>query len=244
MIQPFDPRWTPPKKTNEEKNMKLNNMLLLTCLASVAYCGSTSKRHPDETKRMFVADEPRILVFHDNATGDSSASLAAQGALLSKLGTAKFVPNGAGIPNDIAKKLVESAFANGGKIESSDPLFDITMKGVEVALKVFNAEFVVFVSADKDTSGIPVPSMLKVKYYAAIYDVKTKTVVAAVTDDGTMVQQAAVAQLPLGVRSLMTYLIDGKNAEDAGSGDTAASAGAPEPEPAKETKPAKKGKKK
>jgi hypothetical protein len=117
------------QKTNEEKNMKLNNMLLLTCLASVAYCGSTSKRHPDETKRMFVADEPRILVFHDNATGDSSASLAAQGALLSKLGTAKFVPNGAGIPNDIAKKLVESAFANGGKIESSDPLFDITMKG-------------------------------------------------------------------------------------------------------------------
>lgn len=224
--------------------MKLRNLLLFACLTPIAYCASASTRYPDETKKMFIAGEPRILVFHDNATGDSSASLAAQAAMLQKLGTAKFVPNGAGIPNDIAKKMVESAFQNGGKFEANDPLFDIAMKAVEVALKIFNAEFVVFVSADRDTSGIPIPNLIKVKYYAAIYDVKTKTVVGAATDEGKIIPQTAVAQLPLGARSLITYLVEGKEAAETAAPEGAPAAETPAAAPAKDAKAAKKGKKK
>lgn len=193
------------------KNIKY--LIVVACsLMLVVNCGSTTKRHPDMETKFSLEKKSILVVAEDNATGDTMASTAFKAAAAQKVGSLKILPMLPPGVTGLAKRFAEFGLNDGGKVNTADPAGIALTAVLALGAKLGGTyDTVVFVGAEK-AAGFAVPMTIKVEYYAAVYDIASKTVTVSAMDKGTVVQQTAVAQLPLGARSIIGLLLEGEAA--------------------------------
>ncbi len=89
-----------------------------------------------------------------------------------------------------------------------DPMAEIAVNAVLKDGRRFGVKFdyIVFVTAEKANI---MGQVINIEYYAALYEISAKRVVAAARDTGTATPETAVEQLPLGARRVVSVLLYG-----------------------------------
>lgn len=191
--------------------MKSTIFVLALSICAIA-CGSSMVRHPDKTTKVSLEGKSLLIVAEDNATGNGAAEKAFIGAVGTKAGTIKAIPQVPAEARGIAKTYAEFGLNNEGEVNGADAKAQTLDAILQLASKIGTFDTIIFVGTERDNSGIPVPKLIKMHLYAAVYDIKSRRVLAAVKDDTKMVEESAVGQLPLSGRSIVGSLLEGEGA--------------------------------
>jgi hypothetical protein len=184
----------------------------LTMFAATTFiaCGSGNVRHPDKTTKVDLTGKSVLVVAEDNASGDTVAAKAFIAAAGQKVGTLKVLPAVPDVAKGIAKVYTEFGTKNAGTVNPQDPKVLALDTVLSLAGNLGKFDTIIFVGAEKG-SGMAVPKTIKIDLFAAVYDIKSKTVTAAVSDNASVVDTGVAAQMPIKARDITTSLLDGIN---------------------------------
>ncbi|HRP68111.1 MAG TPA: hypothetical protein PLY93_01085 [Turneriella sp.] len=187
----------------------LKTLAVCVVAASFIACGSGNVRFPDKTTKIDLKNKSVLVVVEDNASSDTKVSLAFKGAAAEKVGSKKVLPT---IPDSV--KGVTKIYTNFG-LQDKGVVDPQNLKALAIdeilklSAKLGKFDTIVFVSAEKG-SGMAVPQTTGVEFYASVYDIAGKKVLAAVSDSASLVTTGLLAQMPLKARDIVTVLLEGQ----------------------------------
>ncbi|MBV6494495.1 MAG: hypothetical protein LDLANPLL_02528 [Turneriella sp.] len=184
---------------------------LAVCATTVSFiaCSSGNVRFPDKTTKVNLNGKNVLVVVEDNASSDAKVAAAFKVAVADKVGSKKILPTLPENAKGVTKIYTDFGLNNRGVVDPQN----LKAAAIDEILKL-SAQFgkfdtIVFVSAEKG-SGMAVPQTINVDFYAAVYDIANKSILAAVKDNASIVATALIAQMPLKASNTVTMLLNGQ----------------------------------
>jgi len=184
-------------------SLRLAALALLT-LASAC---SSFERYPADKTRFTFKGKSLLVAAQDRATGVpkvESLFRQAAGDAAASIHVLPLMPASAfELPVNAAKIGLQRKGTQG-----LDPMAQVAVNAILKAGTRFGVKFdyIVFVTAEKANI---MGQVINVEYYAALYEISTKRVVAAARDTGSTTPETAPEQLPLGARRVISVLLYG-----------------------------------
>lgn len=180
------------------------------CIASLTVVFTACKtveRYPDAKTNFNLKGKGVLVAAHDRISGNPQAEHAFRVAAGESAGTIHVLPlmpaPALELPVTAARLGLEKKGTQG-----LDPLAQLALNATVKAGNRFGVRFdyIIFVTAEKAGAVGPVTN---VDYYAALYEISSKRVIAAAKETGTTTAETSTEQLPRGARLVVTLLLDG-----------------------------------
>lgn len=179
----------------------------LVLLAFASAC-SSFERYPSDKTRFTFKGKGVLVAAQDRVTGNPNVEGLFRTAAGDKAGSIHVLPlmpaPALELPITAAKLGLEKKGTQG-----LDPMAQLALNAVIKAGGRFGVKFdyIIFVTAEKANI---MGQVINVDYYAALYEISTKRVLAAAKETGTSTAETAAEQLPKGARRVVSILLDGE----------------------------------
>lgn len=181
-------------------------ILIATLLLVTAHC-SSFERYPKDKTRFTFKGKGVLVAAQDRATGIPQVEALFRSAAADATGSIHVLPlmpaSAFELPASAAKLGLQKKAALG-----LDPMAELAVNAVLKDSKRFGVkfDFIVLVTAEKTNI---MGQVVNIEYYAALYDVANKRVIAAARDTGTATPETAAEQMPRAARRIVSILLYG-----------------------------------
>jgi hypothetical protein len=179
----------------------------LTTLLVFASACSSFERYPTDKTRFTFKGKGVLVAAQDRATGIPKVESLFRNAAGDAAGSIHVLPlmpaSAFELPVNAARLGLQKKGTQG-----LDPMAQVAVNAVLKDGRRFGVKFdyIVFVTAEKANI---MGQVINVEYYAALYEISTKRVLAAARDTGTTTPETAAEQMPLGARRVVSILLYG-----------------------------------
>ncbi|HMV35608.1 MAG TPA: hypothetical protein PKM44_12710 [Turneriella sp.] len=188
--------------------MNITSVRLVVLLLLVFASACTSfERYPTDKSRFTFKGKGVLVAAQDRATGVPRVEALFRQAAGDAAGSIHVLPlmpaSAFELPVNAAKIGLQKKGTQG-----LDPMAQVAVNAILKAGTRFGVKFdyIVFVTAEKANI---MGQVINIEYYAALYEISTKRVVAAARDTGSTTPETAAEQLPLGARRVVSVLLYG-----------------------------------
>lgn len=181
--------------------------LLLTALLLVSLHCSSFERYPKDKTRFTFKGKGVLVAAQERATGIPQVEALFRSAAADAAGSIYVLP----LMPASAFELPASAAKLGLQKKGTQGLGPMAELAVNAVLKEgrrfgVKFDFIILVTAEKTNI---MGQVINAEYYAALYEIATKRVIAAARDTGSATPETAAEQMPRAARRIVSILLYG-----------------------------------